>query len=71
MASSTTETPRVTPRPRVRVRGRTTQADDELPAWTRALAEGDDAGYFGPGSAVWAVNGALPTLVAGIRALLL
>jgi uncharacterized protein (DUF2236 family) len=44
---------------------------DEPPAWTRALAEGEDAGYFGPGSAVWAVNGALPTLVAGIRALLL
>ncbi|WP_157155939.1 MULTISPECIES: oxygenase MpaB family protein [unclassified Diaminobutyricimonas] len=41
------------------------------PAWTRSLAEGDDAGFFGPGSAVWAVNGALPTLVAGIRALLL
>jgi len=44
---------------------------DEPPAWTRALADGDDAGLFGPGSAVWAVNGALPTLVAGIRALLL
>jgi uncharacterized protein (DUF2236 family) len=43
----------------------------EPPAWTRSLAEGDDAGFFGPGSAVWAVNGALPTLVAGIRALLL
>jgi uncharacterized protein (DUF2236 family) len=41
------------------------------PAWTRTLVEGDDAGFFGPGSAVWAVNGALPTLVAGIRALLL
>jgi len=41
------------------------------PAWTFALAEGDDAGFFGPGSAVWAVNGSLPTLVAGIRALLL
>lgn len=43
----------------------------EPPAWTAALAEGDDAGFFGPGSAVWAVNGSLPTLVAGIRALLL
>ncbi|MGR2751887.1 oxygenase MpaB family protein [Agromyces arachidis] len=43
----------------------------EPPAWARALAEGDDAGWFGPGSAVWAVHGALPTLVAGIRALLL
>ena len=43
----------------------------EPPEWTATLAEGDDAGFFGPGSAVWAVNGALPTLVAGIRALLL
>ncbi|GAA2042384.1 oxygenase MpaB family protein [Agromyces tropicus] len=43
----------------------------EPPSWVRALAEGEDAGFFGPGSAVWAVNGALPTLVAGIRALLL
>ncbi|MEJ3405635.1 oxygenase MpaB family protein [Rathayibacter sp. YIM 133350] len=41
------------------------------PAWTQALADGDDVGFFGPGSAVWTVNGALPTLVAGIRALLL
>ncbi|MEI5582643.1 MULTISPECIES: oxygenase MpaB family protein [unclassified Agromyces] len=43
----------------------------EPPEWTRALADGEDAGWFGPGSAVWAVHGALPTLVAGIRALLL
>ncbi|WP_173923054.1 oxygenase MpaB family protein [Agromyces sp. Marseille-P2726] len=43
----------------------------EPAGWTRSLAEGDDAGFFGPGSAVWAVNGSLPTLVAGIRALLL
>ncbi|MGI9823001.1 oxygenase MpaB family protein [Agromyces sp. Marseille-Q5079] len=43
----------------------------EPPAWTAALADGEDAGFFGPGSAVWTVNGALPTLVAGIRALLL
>ncbi|MRG60196.1 DUF2236 domain-containing protein [Agromyces sp. CFH 90414] len=56
---------------RWRVRGRSRLSRDEQPAWTRALAEGDDAGWFGPGSAVWAVNGALPTLVAGIRALLL
>ena len=66
MASSTTGAPpRVTPRPRFRVRGRSTQPDDELPDWTRRLAEGDDEGFFGQGSAVWAVNGALPTLVAG------
>ncbi|WP_350347633.1 oxygenase MpaB family protein [Agromyces sp. G08B096] len=54
-----------------RVRGRTDRPDAELPPWTRALADGDDEGWFGPGSAVWTVNGALPTLVAGIRALLL
>ena len=56
---------------RWRVRGRSNRSQAELPPWTRALAEGDDAGFFGPDSAVWAVNGALPTLVAGIRALLL
>lgn len=44
---------------------------DGRPAWITALADGDDAGLFGPGSAVWAVNGATPTLVAGIRALLI
>ena len=72
MATSTTrEAPGASPRGRFRVRGPSAQPADQLPAWTRALAEGDDAGFFGPGSAVWAVNGALPTLVAGIRALLL
>jgi len=40
------------------------------PAWVTALAEGDDEGYFGPGSAAWTVHGDIPTLVAGIRALL-
>lgn len=41
------------------------------PEWTVALEQGDDEGFFGPDSAVWAVNGALPAMVAGIRALLL
>lgn len=41
------------------------------PAWVRELADGADAGYFGPGSAAWAVHGGLPTLVGGVRALLL
>lgn len=41
------------------------------PAWVRQLAEGDDAGYFGPGSAVWEVHNGIPTVVAGIRALLM
>ncbi len=40
------------------------------PPWVRDLADGDDAGYFGPGSAVWAVHGDLATLLGGIRALL-
>jgi uncharacterized protein (DUF2236 family) len=35
------------------------------------MAEGDDEGYFGPGSAAWAVTGGIATLVAGIRALLM
>ena len=43
---------------------------DGKPAWVDSIAEGDDAGYFGPGSASWAVHGGIPTLVAGIRALL-
>lgn len=41
------------------------------PAWVRALAEGDDEGFFGPGSAVWEVHNGIPTVVAGIRALLM
>ena len=44
---------------------------DGAPDWVVTLAEGDDAGYFGPGSAVWAVNGGTPVLVGGIRALLM
>lgn len=41
------------------------------PPWVQELADGSDAGYFGPGSAAWSVHGALPTLVGGIRALLM
>ena len=44
---------------------------DGTPPWVTAMADGDDVGYFGPGSAVWAVNGGTPVLVAGIRALLM
>jgi uncharacterized protein (DUF2236 family) len=40
------------------------------PQWPQDLAAGTDGGYFGPGSAVWAVHGSMTTLVAGIRALL-
>ena len=41
------------------------------PDWVKQIAQGSDAGYFGPGSAPWAVHGALPTLVGGVRALLM
>ena len=41
------------------------------PAWVTDLASGVDIGYFGPHSAAWAVHGALPTLVGGVRALLM
>ncbi|MDB5280857.1 MAG: hypothetical protein JWR61_5812, partial [Ferruginibacter sp.] len=43
----------------------------ERPAWMVALENGADEGFFGPGSAVWDVNGAPSGSVAGIRALLL
>lgn len=41
------------------------------PYWVAQIETGDDAGYFGPGSASWAVHGGMPTMVAGIRALLM
>ena len=44
---------------------------DGRPDWVEQLAHGSDEGFFGPESAAWAVHGALPTLVGGIRALLL
>lgn len=44
---------------------------DGRPRWVREIDEGDDAGYFGEGSAAWHVHGSMATLVAGIRALLL
>lgn len=43
---------------------------DGQPDWVTQLEFGRDTGYFGPGSATWAVHGALPTLVGGVRALL-
>jgi uncharacterized protein (DUF2236 family) len=46
-------------------------APDGRPGWVLAMEDGDDVGFFGRGSAVWAVNGATPSLVAGIRALLM
>ena len=44
---------------------------DGRPRWVGRIALGDDEGFFGPGSAAWAVHGGMPTLVAGIRALLM
>ena len=41
------------------------------PQWVLDMRDGDDGGYFGPGSAVWAVHGDLTTLVGGVRALLM
>ena len=41
------------------------------PAWVKYIEEGEDAGYFGPSSAVWQVHGSVSTLIGGIRALLL
>jgi uncharacterized protein (DUF2236 family) len=46
-------------------------AESGRPPWIDAIERGDDAGFFGPGSASWAVHGGMPTLVAGIRALLM
>jgi len=41
------------------------------PEWARSLAHGEDEGYFGPRSAPWFVHGSLPTIVGGVRALLM
>lgn len=45
--------------------------DEGRPHWVGKMEEGDDAGFFGPGSAAWAVHGGMATMVAGIRALLM
>lgn len=41
------------------------------PEWSKQMAIGNDAGLFGPDSAVWEVHGCISTLVGGIRALLI
>jgi uncharacterized protein (DUF2236 family) len=48
-----------------------TGSPDAVPDWVPRLADGNDAGYHLPGSAVWAVHGSMPTIVAGIRTLLM
>jgi uncharacterized protein (DUF2236 family) len=42
-----------------------------IPQWALQMAEGNDAGFFGPESDVWKVHGSLATLVGGVRALLM
>ena len=44
---------------------------DGRPRWVEKMELGDDIGFFGPGSASWAVHGGMATMVAGIRALLM
>lgn len=44
---------------------------DGTPEWVRQLSHGTDQGFFGPGSAAWTVHGSLPTLVGGVRSLLM
>lgn len=44
---------------------------DGAPEWVQQLAHGTDEGFFGPGSAAWTVHGSLPTIVGGVRALLM
>ena len=41
------------------------------PYWVANIEKGNDEGFFGPGSVAWAVHGGMPTMVAGIRALLM
>ncbi|MDQ4490027.1 oxygenase MpaB family protein [Sinomonas sp. ASV486] len=43
---------------------------ESVPAWETALEEGDDAGFFAPDSAVWAVHSSMSPIAGGIRALL-
>ncbi|TDK24795.1 DUF2236 domain-containing protein [Arthrobacter crusticola] len=56
---------------RTQLRTTFTAGDPAIPQWQLDLEQGDDVGYFVPGSAVWAVNGSMTPLVAGVRALLL
>jgi uncharacterized protein (DUF2236 family) len=41
------------------------------PDWVQRIELGDDEGWFGVGSAAWAVHGGMATLPSGIRALLM
>lgn len=56
---------------RQQLRGTFSNNSPTIPQWERDLEKGNDAGYFGPASAAWAVHGSMTTLVAGIQALLI
>ncbi|WP_144764341.1 oxygenase MpaB family protein [Curtobacterium sp. 9128] len=55
---------------RTRLQATFTGNDQGSPAWVHELERGDDAGFFGPGSATWSVHGGNQTILAGVRALL-
>lgn len=63
------------PAPRLPLRARLLSAlsgdPNGTPPWVRALADGEDAGWFADGGPVWTVHSGTGTFVAGIRALLL
>ncbi len=70
-----TEAPNASPhRDRTGLRGKLLVAlagdPTGLAPWVRALADGDDAGYFVEDGPAWTVHGGMGTMVAGIRALL-
>lgn len=56
---------------RTRLRMTFAGQSESVPVWEDALENGEDAGYFDAGSAVWQVNGGTTPIAAGIRALLI
>lgn len=58
------------PSPRAGTRRLLTGDPKGAAPWVRAIGEPGDAGWFGPGSTIWAVHADPATLVGGIRALL-
>ena len=63
--------PRLTEPLRARLQETLSGQQTGVAPWIDEFETGSDAGYFGPESAVWTVHGGMPTLVAGIRALLM
>lgn len=56
--------------PRAVVRRLLTGQPDGVAPWVRQMDRPGDAGWFGPGSTIWAVHADAATLVGGVRALL-